>query len=912
MVNRVWPGVPALVAIVALSGCGTPGADQVSDRVRVSVSPASVTLAPGEAQQFEAEVQGASDSAVTWQTTGGSLDGSGTTVDYTAPTTAGAYDVTATSVEDPDRSATAAVTVDEPTPAAGPVLDVHPSSVTLTGAGERATLSARGFDATGEPIPADELAIEWRVSEETAVDLVPDPDDPGRATVIAADAVGSAVIVAAATSQPDLVSRPVGVSVARLKGDVARVSDDAVAFPFLDVTPDADLDTAPPPGYEGSPGDASVHGFGEHEIADLLSVTDGLLRFPAIVLAEPPSIGQLVLGTGESALMGRVVDVETRGDVSLLQLEQVALRDVFDDYVFTFDSIELERQGLLSGSSWSGAPSPGTLAPAAAWLPDASACEVSGGLAPADVTATLANTVTPFLDTHVRLAEDRFRFNAGVRVRVTAELGLDLQGGLSGKVSCDVGPPLDRALPIPAGPLAAFLSAQAVVQPTYEVSFGASAGPDFGVSGTTSVETLIQAGFDANGASFENLSRLDVEPDADVHMAAGTDWGDMSWQMTLGKYASATIGIQLGGTTLERTCSVVGILPAMGSACEEVEQALFLGVLEGSVGGELQGAWDSRARVVANRSSESHLGTAGVATVALRNEALNRLLQRFGFAPRSIELARGQLDGPTLYRVFHPDGLDVASTNHEGPFEVGDTLDAVLGETVRITATGVYEPAVLAAFDTPLESGELWSDPSTEVAIDASSPVGEDALRIDLPVTAALCSEAAEAPVPLHVLGLNRMAGTIPTPGYLGSLGLTCDPLEYSGTFELNAILDCPELPSVDSLEYRATGTAFVAVSPARDTASAYLDLTEDFGPSCFTHRSGPFRFDMPPTDVQIQDDSLSLAFSRTDDARSYDMRLEGPVDGPLTGTIDADYFFIGQNGSGSTSITLDRLEGPP
>lgn len=80
--------------------------------VAVSISPASATLAVHQTQEFAAAVTGSVDGSVTWTTTCGSLAGSGGTVTYTAPATAGECTVTATSVVDEDAYASATVSVE--------------------------------------------------------------------------------------------------------------------------------------------------------------------------------------------------------------------------------------------------------------------------------------------------------------------------------------------------------------------------------------------------------------------------------------------------------------------------------------------------------------------------------------------------------------------------------------------------------------------------------------------------------------------------------------------------------------------------------------------------------------------------------------------------------------------------------
>jgi hypothetical protein len=80
----------------------------------VSVTPSTVTLLPGQTQTFTASVAGGGSQAVTWSATGGTFTTSGNSLEYTAGSEAGTYSVTATSVASPTHSASAAVTIAEP------------------------------------------------------------------------------------------------------------------------------------------------------------------------------------------------------------------------------------------------------------------------------------------------------------------------------------------------------------------------------------------------------------------------------------------------------------------------------------------------------------------------------------------------------------------------------------------------------------------------------------------------------------------------------------------------------------------------------------------------------------------------------------------------------------------------------
>jgi hypothetical protein len=65
----------------------------------------------GSSQTFTASVVGRSNTSVNWTTTGGTLSVAGDTANYTAPSTTGSFVVTATSVADSSKAASATVTV---------------------------------------------------------------------------------------------------------------------------------------------------------------------------------------------------------------------------------------------------------------------------------------------------------------------------------------------------------------------------------------------------------------------------------------------------------------------------------------------------------------------------------------------------------------------------------------------------------------------------------------------------------------------------------------------------------------------------------------------------------------------------------------------------------------------------------
>ncbi|WP_309894817.1 hypothetical protein [Archangium sp.] len=107
--------------------------------VSTSIAPATVQVGPGGKQTFSASVAGTPDTRVTWRATGGNIGADGT---WTAPSATGLYQVTATRVVDPQKSATALVSV-----TSGYVsVSVSPTVVRLA-PGATVQLSATGHGA---------------------------------------------------------------------------------------------------------------------------------------------------------------------------------------------------------------------------------------------------------------------------------------------------------------------------------------------------------------------------------------------------------------------------------------------------------------------------------------------------------------------------------------------------------------------------------------------------------------------------------------------------------------------------------------------------------------------------------------------------------------------------------------------
>ena len=130
---------------LAFAGCGGGSSSSSSNPPDVSVAldQSAVTLQPGSQQQFTATVRGTSNTAVMWSVdsiaagndSAGTISSAGL---YTAPSQAGSHMVTATSVADATKSASATVTVNG-------VISIAPATVAISaGISQQFTVTVQG------------------------------------------------------------------------------------------------------------------------------------------------------------------------------------------------------------------------------------------------------------------------------------------------------------------------------------------------------------------------------------------------------------------------------------------------------------------------------------------------------------------------------------------------------------------------------------------------------------------------------------------------------------------------------------------------------------------------------------------------------------------------------------------------
>ncbi len=222
------------LALILALACGGGASAPPPQPVSVSISPAGASVWTGGTQAFQATVAGSTNQAVTWsvvEAAGGTISATGL---YTAPDTAGSFQVKAVSAADATKAAQAPVTV-----------SVQPPAGACNGAALGIGASLQGF----LPFPADSA---WNR------DVSGDPVDPNSAAIIAFIGAGTGL-------HPDFgaglyAGSPIGIPYTV----VASAAQPKVAVTFTAYGDESDPGpmpipaTAPVEGGSGSTGDRHV------------------------------------------------------------------------------------------------------------------------------------------------------------------------------------------------------------------------------------------------------------------------------------------------------------------------------------------------------------------------------------------------------------------------------------------------------------------------------------------------------------------------------------------------------------------------------------------------------------------------------------------------------------------------------
>ncbi|MCY1018936.1 beta strand repeat-containing protein [Pyxidicoccus sp. MSG2] len=222
------PAEAGTYTVVATNAVDTSKTDTATVKVEavqtptviVKVTPGTVSIGQGTTTQLTAEVSGSSITAVQWSVEGGDTNGlvSSTGV-YLAPHKSGTFTVTATSVADPSKKASAAVTV-EPVVVEEVVVAVSPATATTTWGGS--------VSLTAEVTGTNNLTVLWSVEGGDANGFVSStgvyraPNKSGTFTVTATSVADPSKKASAAVTVNPVVVEDVVVAVSPKTATVAQ------------------------------------------------------------------------------------------------------------------------------------------------------------------------------------------------------------------------------------------------------------------------------------------------------------------------------------------------------------------------------------------------------------------------------------------------------------------------------------------------------------------------------------------------------------------------------------------------------------------------------------------------------------------------------------------------------------------
>ena len=205
-------GLCLLLSFVGCGGTGssTPPPTQVS----IQLNQSSATVVPGATVQFTAQISGTSNTAVTWtvDTVSGGNSSKGTVSNglYTAPQQASTHVVTATSVADTTKSASATVTVQ------GNVAITPGTETLLTGAIQQFQATVSGQSSSSVVWSVDGISGgNSTLGTINSGGLYTAPSQPGNHSIGAASATNAADSATAAVTVFSFVIAPTGATVAQ-------------------------------------------------------------------------------------------------------------------------------------------------------------------------------------------------------------------------------------------------------------------------------------------------------------------------------------------------------------------------------------------------------------------------------------------------------------------------------------------------------------------------------------------------------------------------------------------------------------------------------------------------------------------------------------------------------------------------
>jgi hypothetical protein len=640
--------------------------------------------------------------------------------------------------------------------------------------GSRIGVQFRLFDAEGNRVALDHpVAVTTDDPSVVSAQHVrrPGTDEPHLAhpdivDVRARENTGTATV----TVSYEGFTASVTVTNAVLSSGTRTVEDAGVIFPLAPETPGSSPTEPPIPGLA----DGKIGAFTVDEVVSQFT-QDG--DYPVVVRDTSIRVGAKLVSSGNRPIAGVVERVLVRDGQALVTLSTPAITEIFREldlslvqstpYEFDLgdEVLQADSDDTARALADDGAPK--------------KRCETEAGGSAGTVKFIAGKaTIAPVWELDVQIADgvlQEGKLKAGIRPELTLKPSIDLKGEFSLGVKCKfLDEPIEVA--IAAGPLGAFLSGKFKMEPVFEASVTAEAGPNIAAGVELKLGGEASGGFTYDTvAGLKPESTFSLKPSFTPFFTAdGVSVDELlgeraraKVEVNAGLFKTASAGFQIGGATLDTLKRLTGWIPGLGDKVAEIEDALWLDLLSAKAGGEIKAAWASPGRVLASSDEGSEITASLTGEIKLRSNALNKLLEKLKISTKllDITIASGSQPIASFFRGVKPGPIELT---RDGEPIAGGIVSA--GDTVSVVAQPTLDPVPLPVTDGALTGGTLWLR-GDRVSGFSMSPRGEELVG-QLVITDELCEQLSERS-DLTLLGYRSLVG-IPAAGQVGSLKLQC------------------------------------------------------------------------------------------------------------------------------------------
>lgn len=565
-------------------------------------------------------------------------------------------------------------------------------------------------------------------------------------------------------------SASVDVTNAVLSSGTRTVEDAGVIFPLAPEIPGSSPTEPPIPGLA----DGKIGAFTVDEVISQFT-QDG--QYPVVVRDTSIRVGAKLVSSGNRPIAGVVERVLVRDGQALVTLSTPAITEIFRDldlslvqstpYEFDLGDEVLQAESDDTARVLADDPAP------------AKRCETEAGGSAGTVKFIAGKaSIAPVWELDVQIVDgvlQEAKLKAGIKPELTLKPSIDLKGEFSLGVKCKfLDEPIEVA--IAAGPLGAFLSGKFKMEPIFEASVTAEAGPNIAAGVELKLGGEASGGFTYDTASgLKPESTFSLKPSFTPFFTAdGISLDELlgeraraKVEVNAGLFKTASAGFQIGGATLDTLKRLTGWIPGLGDKVAEIEDALWLDLLSAKAGGEIKAAWASPGRVLASADEGSEITASLTGEIKLRSKALNNLLEKLKISTKllDITIASGSQPVASFFRGVKPGSIELT---RDGEPIVGGIVSA--GDTVSVLAKPTLDPVPFPVIDGALTGGSLWVRGDRVPGFEMS-PRGEE-LTGQLVITDELCAQLREGS-DLTLLGYRNLVG-IPAAGQVGSVKLQC------------------------------------------------------------------------------------------------------------------------------------------